>query len=86
MNSGKVLLGIVGGAAAGALIGVLFAPDKGSNTRKKILDSSKDYVDDLKGKLEGLVQNATNRYDSYVSDATDHVTKEVKGIIAKELK
>lgn len=35
MNSGKVVLGALAGLAAGALLGILFAPDKGSETRKK---------------------------------------------------
>ena len=40
MKSSNVLLGIVGGLAAGAVLGVLFAPDKGTNTRKKIAKKS----------------------------------------------
>ncbi|MCL4481924.1 MAG: YtxH domain-containing protein, partial [Bacteroidetes bacterium] len=37
MNTGKVLLGVLAGVAAGALIGILFAPAKGSRTRRRIL-------------------------------------------------
>jgi len=45
LSSGKVLLGILTGAAAGALLGVLFAPEKGSVTRKKISKKGEDYAE-----------------------------------------
>lgn len=35
MKADKVILGILGGVAVGALLGVLFAPEKGSKPEKK---------------------------------------------------
>lgn len=61
MSRSKVILGIMAGAAAGALIGILFAPDKGSSTRKKIIDKGEDYVENLKEKINGLLHNGEKR-------------------------
>jgi len=63
MSSGKVLLGVLAGVAAGALIGILFAPDKGTETRKKIVEKGEDYVDELKGKINGLIDDVTKKVD-----------------------
>jgi len=60
MKTSSTILGILGAAAAGAFLGVLFAPDKGSNTRKKITDKSKDYGDNLKGKFDGILSTITS--------------------------
>jgi gas vesicle protein len=40
----KILLGIVGGIAAGLCVGLLVAPDKGSETRKKIASMADDWT------------------------------------------
>lgn len=36
MKNGKLLAGVLAGLGTGALLGILFAPGKGSSTRRKI--------------------------------------------------
>ena len=64
MAKGRFFLGILAGLAAGAIVGILFAPDKGASTRKKIVDKGADiidkgegYVDNLKEKINSLLHN-----------------------------
>lgn len=47
-NSSKILVALAAGVAAGAVLGILFAPGKGSDTRKKIVDEGKKMTDDVK--------------------------------------
>lgn len=71
MKSGKVLLGIFGGLIAGALLGVLIAPDKGSNTRKKIIKRGADYVDNAKEQLDEMVEGVNSKIQNLVQEATN---------------
>jgi gas vesicle protein len=64
MNSSKVLLGILGGVAAGALMGVLFAPEKGSKTRKKIMNKANGGVDVLKDKFDSMLESMNEKYEN----------------------
>jgi len=61
MDSGKVLLGVLAGLAAGAVIGILFAPDKGSVTRQKVYDKGDEYAEELKDKFNDFVENMSQK-------------------------
>ena len=64
----KVVLGILGAAAAGVVIGMLIAPEKGSEMRKRVQKTAGDWIDNLsnlfvKGKeeLEELSASAADK-------------------------
>ena len=71
MSSGKVVLGLLAGAAAGALAGILFAPAKGSKTRKRMLRIGEDYVDTLKEKFDDLLNTVTEKFEKVKEDVSD---------------
>ena len=47
-NTGKIISAIAVGVTAGVVLGILFAPDKGSETRKKIVDQKNKTTDGIK--------------------------------------
>ena len=71
MSTSKVLLGVVVGLAAGAMAGILMAPDSGSNTRKKLSDRGQGMVDDLKGKFNDFLDGFMSNVETVKDDAAD---------------
>lgn len=55
MNTGKSILAFVAGAAVGAVVALLMAPDSGAKTREKIRSGAADAAGMAKDKIiEGL--------------------------------
>lgn len=70
MKTGNTILGLVGGLAIGAVIGILFAPDKGSKTRKKIADKSNDLSSTVKDSVTSFASNVQDQYKNLKSEVT----------------
>lgn len=61
-NTGKTVLALLAGAAIGAGLGILFAPDKGSNTRKKIRDGFEEGKENLKHRFDEVTENLKSKF------------------------
>jgi gas vesicle protein len=67
----KVILGLAGAAAAGVIVGLLMAPEKGTDMRKKVGDTATDWA----GRLSDLFTNAKDEVDNLRTKGTN-VAKE----------
>ncbi|HSZ73134.1 MAG TPA: YtxH domain-containing protein [Cytophagaceae bacterium] len=62
-NSEKIIGALILGAVIGAAAGVLFAPNKGSETRKKLVDDAKGLAGDWKQRVKSTVDSLRERAD-----------------------
>ena len=75
MNTKKLILGgLVAGIAVGAIIGILFAPEKGMETVKKIAKAGEDLADGIKDKFGQVIDILIER----IEKTEDKVTELVK--------
>ena len=71
MKASNLVLGTLGGLTAGFILGVLFAPDKGSETRKKIASKKNDLTDEIKSQLDKLSSLLNKKSDDLVVEIND---------------
>lgn len=60
-NSSNTIVGILAGTAIGATLGILFAPDKGINTRQRISDEALAAKDRITESALAAKENIANR-------------------------
>lgn len=69
-DNSKVLAALLAGMFAGAAIGLLFAPEKGTDTRDKLNDSLRNLADSIKDRASDEI--------SHLKDAKNRVADSLK--------
>ncbi len=64
IHIGKLVGGLLLGAAIGGTLGLLYAPDKGNKTRKKLLSKGEDLTDGLKEKFNAFLDNTKKEVET----------------------
>lgn len=74
--------GIILGAVIGSVIGILYAPDSGKRTRKRIVRKSDEIVDDVvdyakasRDKAEEIVEDGRKKVDELLAEAKKAMNK-----------
>ncbi len=82
-DTGKVLVSLLVGALAGAAMGVLLAPSKGSKTRKRLMGSAQGLAEDVKQRVKDEVSALRAKASELELKAENKVQSVVNGIHKK---
>lgn len=77
MKSVKIIFGALAGVAIGIQIGLLVAPEKGADTRKKLTKKGEEYLNDFNGQLNQLVKGFSEKFDK-INKEISNVAEETK--------
>lgn len=74
-DNGKIVTALLAGLAAGAVLGIIFAPEKGSETREKLNESLADLG-------EAIKERAEEQFDQ-LSDLKDKLASAIKSKVGQ---
>jgi gas vesicle protein len=75
-DNSKVVVALLVGIAAGAALGILFAPEKGTETRDKLSESLKKLGDSIKETAANEIDNLVGLKDKVV----DNIKSKIKTV------
>lgn len=88
-NSSNTIVGLLAGTVIGATLGILFAPDKGVNTRQRISEEALAARDKISEKAIDLKEKASTTYaekketfGAQLEDAMSNVSFKAEDIIS----
>ncbi|MCU0398129.1 MAG: YtxH domain-containing protein [Cyclobacteriaceae bacterium] len=84
-NSGDTLMAFIAGAAAGALLGILYAPDKGVHTRQKLSFQLEKYREMLQNLINDFVEGKETPLNSEAKSMGQKVVDDAKSKAEKLL-
>ena len=73
------IAGLVVGGAIGAIAGLLFAPESGEETRKKVAVKSKEWADDMYNTFDDLKDSVTEVLEDVKQGAAEVMDDVKKG-------
>lgn len=86
----RLLAAFLGGVAAGAVVGLLFAPDSGSNTRDKLSYQLDKYLQKLNAFLsrtEGITEKFSGKYPELATledkKKAEELLREVESLLSQ---
>lgn len=88
-STGKLISALIVGALAGATLGILFAPKKGSKLRKNIVESKKSSAKHFRKKMKkeaAALRKKAEQLEDLAQEKVENLTDEVMNKAEEVLK